>query len=189
MLPFPEVDRQTPMRGIKSFWIAEFAPPDPRPQTELYRLPDSPIPPAQAARLGAWLIRSSANQHWHGLEADLPTGEDAFRITAKAAERIVGIPRDKIDILDLIAVVQPGQEPGIRRTTFVSTFISHQLPKPTLPGIEMGLFPVDDLPATEMGPDGAWVPELLRGAVEAGISPNYVMSARFAHKLIGEKLL
>jgi hypothetical protein len=184
----PEAEKQTPMRRIKSFWIAGMGILDPAPPLKMYALAESPLPRPETARFGAWLMRSAANPHWHGFESDMPIGKSRLDLTSEAAHKVAGLPPEEIVAIDLIGTLQPGEERGIRRTTFISTFIARALPKPSLPTVEMGLFPIDNLPTDQMGPDGHWIPELLEGAVAAGMSTDCTVSDRYHYELSLQEL-
>lgn len=157
----PEAEQQTDIRHASLFWITGLRNPD------------------QSNRMAAWLLRSPHNPdnpNWRGVRAQAKEGEDPSEKVFYAAGRALGIyPR----YVDLVGVIQPGDHPNIKHTTFVYTGFDHAptdpnprlLPKPVV-GLTLGAFPLNEMPLDEMHPaEAALVPGMLAAAVESGMSP------------------
>jgi hypothetical protein len=73
--------------------------------------------------------------------------------------------------MDQVAILQPHDKPGITRTTYIYNAMGDVLPRPQLPGIELGLFPIDELPEQELEPRYQnWLAPMLKLAIEEGMT-------------------
>ena len=156
----PAAEEQTDMRKSTLYWITQLEPPGGEP------------------RWATWMVRSPHNPdnpYWGGVEVDAIVDESPNTKVAFAAGKILGImPR----FTDLVAVWQPRDHPAIEHTTFVHTAAGRApgdpnkltLPRPVL-GVQLGIFPLDELPLDEMRPhEAALLPEVLTTAVQIGLS-------------------
>lgn len=90
-----------------------------------------------------------------------------------AASRVLNILPQ---FVDNVAVLQPGDLPGVRHTTFVHTLNGQAiqpavLPQP-VPGVELGLFPLDDLPEDMDPGNRGWLGKILQEAIKQGMSSH-----------------
>ena len=156
----PQAERQTAVRISAGLWIGDLG---------FSRLlsPD----PARPA-FGTWLVRSFINPAWHGIETSARAGEDPTTKLFATAKAIMSIPPRHVD---LIAVLNPGDVPGIRHTTFIHGMSSPFVPQPALPGTEVGFFPLDALPEAELDTRfQGWLGPVLQEAVIQGLGPMRV---------------
>jgi len=160
-----EVDKQTNMRGAAMFWINQLR----WGAGNVSLSPTTGIPEGakQGEKMGVWLVRSLANPNWHGIESDVPSGEAPLRRLQDAADSVYGnVPKH----LDPVAIVQPGELSGVRRTTYIYNAVGDVLPRPKLPGIELGFFPIDDLPEAQLDPRYQnWLSPMLQQSVIDGM--------------------
>lgn len=156
-VPAPEA--QTELRKSWGFWIGSLVQPS----------SDEP-------RWATWLLRSPhnpANPHWRGVQVDAPAGTMPSTEVVWAASRALNIlPR----FVDNVAVLQPGDLSGVRHTTFVHTFNGQAirpavLPQP-VPGVELGLFALDDLPEDMDPGNREWLGRILPEAIKQGMSSH-----------------
>lgn len=123
-----------------------------------------------------WLMRIavSPKAQWHGVELDVPTGEGPQMLSYAACNKRLGIMPY---IMDTLVVLPHGKYEGIDHTTFVQVAAGRAdlpgnqgPPRPT-PGLELGLFPIDDLPLQHMAPSLApWLPDELATGAKEGFS-------------------
>ncbi len=157
----PAAEDQTDMRRGMLFWlnyagadIPEFVSHTPADRQRNY--------------IGTWLVRSAVSPAWHPVECDVPEGTGPERALLNECIAVLGMPPKFTDTLDYL---QPGDVPGVNHTTFVLAATGPGLPRPELPGVELGYFPVNNLPEADLDPRlQGWLSPLLTAAGEAGMS-------------------
>jgi hypothetical protein len=151
--------------------------PAPEHQTDLRKAQiyylESMQRPDGTNRLGTWLARSPANALWHGVQADVPTGEGPDIKGFAACSKMLGITPF---LLDLVTTLPHDKYENIKHTTFVYAACGRAAltgnafgPPHPMPGISLGLFPIHELPLDHMHPsDALWLPQELEAIAKEG---------------------
>ncbi|HZM63998.1 MAG TPA: hypothetical protein VFB59_02590 [Candidatus Saccharimonadales bacterium] len=95
------------------------------------------------------LVRSQANQQWHGVWSEVPPGTDPYAAPLKTFRCLAGaLPQ----FIFPLGILQPGDYPDIYHTTYVGMAMGGEIDSvtPRLPGVELGFLPLEQLPLKDV---------------------------------------
>jgi hypothetical protein len=116
------------------------------------------------------LVRGLHKPTWHGIRTHATTLVNLTARQHHVVQRITGIVPEGNQPL---GILQPGDYPGIERTTTVNFVVGRHISNlvSRLPGIEMRFFPLNELPVHDIDPSEApWIADTLTQHYAAGLT-------------------